>query len=597
MRSKLMCLISVFSLFLFTTAGCDDDPADPETENYSAACQDGEDNDGDGAVDCDDEDCSVFMFCHDTDGDADSDSDSDVDGDGDGDADADVDGDGDADSDSDSDSDSDADDVCTDDEECNDGHDCTVDTCEDGFCENTPDDSLCDDEIACTVDTCDGFGNCQNLGPDVDEDGFSDSECGGTDCNDDDWDIAPGRDEECDGVDQDCDGTPDDGLCCLGSDVGLRLTDAERESLAPDAVFTGTGYGLTWKDSRESDTGMTSQIYFGLADADVNRVGEDVRLTTGLSAIHGPSIAWNPDDSLYGVVWTEYVDVVSHVFFILVDATGSAVGTPIQITTGADSNTALDVVWDGAEFGILYHSMGVGGTSVSIAQVGPDGSIVNPGVIIVDGSAETVDPVPDGVLVWAGDQYAALWIDWMGIGFGHVMLSYWTVDLSIGTDATEVSSSIEECRDVSAFWTGTQLLVAWSDQRDMGESDTNTEVYFNVVSSGTTDCTDTRVTDDTQSSGSPGIVADGEGILIAWQDRRSGRNVLLTRGVAYEAGSGCSLLTDEMEITWGDPRTPMLAPGTTSPIVFWSDARHAPRFEIYANNVACRAEAGEGEAD
>ena len=44
-----------------------------------------------------------------------------------------------------------------------------------------------------------------------------------------------------------------------------------------------------------------------------------------------------------------------------------------------------------------------------------------------------------------------------------------------------VSSSPEETRDVTAFWNGTRLLVAWTDLRDEGELDSNTEIYFNAL--------------------------------------------------------------------------------------------------------------------
>ncbi len=50
---------------------------------------------------------------------------------------------------------------------------------------------------------------------DADNDGYTASSCGGTDCNDTNAAIKPGATEICDGVDNDCDGTADDGLTFL----------------------------------------------------------------------------------------------------------------------------------------------------------------------------------------------------------------------------------------------------------------------------------------------------------------------------------------------------------------------------------------------
>jgi len=537
--------------------GCDDDGTTPATEDYSAACQDGVDNDNDGAIDCDDDECANFVFCRDADGDGDGDTDGDTDGDGDTDTDTDTDVDGDGDADGDGDTDTDADtDGCGSDDECDDG-------------------------VDCTHDTCDAFGTCQHAGTDMDGDGYVSTECGGDDCNDDAWEIAPEREESCDGVDQDCDGVPDDGLCCLGSDDGVRLTTADGESVAMDVVFNGINYAMVWNDTRASGTTPINQVFMGLVNEDFGRVGGDVRLTEGQCAMHAPQIAWAEEESLFGVTWTEYSDVSTHVYFQRVDTAGAPRGTPIQLTTGTNTFTALDVVWDGDTFAVLFQSLN--DRNLQIAQIGPGGTIITPATVVVTGS----DPLPDGALVWAGDQYAVLWIDWMGGGFGHVMLSYRTMDLSAGTEPMEVSSSTGDCRNIAAFWNGSEVLVGWADQRDMSEGDRNMEIYFNAVRDGTMLCaSDVRVTDDAEASVAPTVVETASGVMMAWHDRRDSRNVILARGVSVE---GCEEVSDEVQIAWGDPRTPCLGAGTGLPVVFWSDGRAAPNFEIYANTVSCRA--------
>lgn len=63
---------------------------------------------------------------------------------------------------------------CTTDAECDDGIDCTFDTCEPEGCTHAAIDSVCDDGLFCTLDTCDGFTGCVNEpSDDVCDDGIA----------------------------------------------------------------------------------------------------------------------------------------------------------------------------------------------------------------------------------------------------------------------------------------------------------------------------------------------------------------------------------------------------------------------------------------
>ncbi len=132
---------------------------------------------------------------------------------------------------------------CTTDEECEDGIDCTRDSCgAGGFCQNVTDPATCDDGIfcngveqcdprmgcvpgdrqtcndgnVCTIDRCnEETKSCDRFPRDQDEDGDADWFCeGGTDCNDADPTVSGLVNEVCDDmIDNDCDEVVDEAEC------------------------------------------------------------------------------------------------------------------------------------------------------------------------------------------------------------------------------------------------------------------------------------------------------------------------------------------------------------------------------------------------
>jgi hypothetical protein len=90
----------------------------------------------------------------------------------------------------------------------------------DGVVDNFPP-AFCDDGNSCTTDVCGGSAGCLHPVRDNDGDGYSDSLCGGNDCDDLDPLRHPGAPERCNGLDDDCDGVMDEGgdLLCNDQDI------------------------------------------------------------------------------------------------------------------------------------------------------------------------------------------------------------------------------------------------------------------------------------------------------------------------------------------------------------------------------------------
>src|SRR5688572_1633229 len=133
---------------------------------------------------------------------------------------------------------------CIEDAQCDDGIDCTSDSCDGAFdrCRYHPEPAPCDngvhcdgtevcdgklgcipgppfdcgDDNVCTIDTCvEESQSCRNDPRDADDDGDPDAHCPpGGDCDDNDPNVSSQAEEVCDnGIDDDCDETVDEDEC------------------------------------------------------------------------------------------------------------------------------------------------------------------------------------------------------------------------------------------------------------------------------------------------------------------------------------------------------------------------------------------------
>jgi hypothetical protein len=311
-----------------------------------------------------------------------------------------------------------------------------------------------DDGIPDRDDNCPNTVNDLQL--DADLDGYGDA----CDCVPGDPMSFPGATELCDNADNDCDLLIDpsclaacDSPETAGNDVAVSLDAAG--SYVAALSWTGSQYGVAWHDDRDENW----EIYFARLDAAGVRIGPEVRVTDNLGLSAYASLAWSGTE--FGLAWRDDRDGNHEIYFARLDAAGSLIGEARRISHADELSGWPSLVWNGREYGLAWHDETDGGREIYFTRLRPNGDKLMPDLRVTVDSGMSSNPS----LVWSGEEYGVAWHDDRD---GNLEIYFARIDAAgekIGSDE-RVTVWSGESSQVELATSGTTYGLVWHDDRD-----------------------------------------------------------------------------------------------------------------------------------
>ena len=186
----------------------------------------------------------------------------------------------------------------------------------------------------------------------------------------------------------------------LGQDV--RITHDADTSHSPSLVWTGSAYAMAWGDWRD---GLNPEVYFILLDPAGGRLGPERRITWHDELALHPSLVWT--GSGFGLSWDDSRHGNYEIYFTRLGPDGVPLGSETRISRGEGVSQYPSLVWTGREYGMAWWDQRDGENEIFFRRIGANGVTLGAERRLSFASGISLYPS----LAWSGSDYAVTWWD------------------------------------------------------------------------------------------------------------------------------------------------------------------------------------------
>ncbi len=294
----------------------------------------------------------------------------------------------------------------------------------------------------------------------------------------------------------------------LGPDVAAGAT-LDDDGGRVSVAFNGTAYLMVWTTEAGGLRGLRISADGAVLDA------APIAIAT-TTVDEGPIPAVASDGSGWMVVWQDHrVPHNTNIYGARVDASGAVLdASGFPVSTAPDHQTGPAIAFDGANYLVAWADHRSGSSwNVYGARVSPAGSVLDPnGIAICTAPAQQMAPA----VAFDGQNYLAAWKDRRSGGSDIYGARVSPAGAVLDANGIAIGKASGAQTAPAAAFDGTGVVVAWQD----GRSGVDRDVYAaRVTRDGVVrDPSGIVVAKGAGNQGPPQLAFDGRYVAIVWKD-------------------------------------------------------------------------------
>jgi hypothetical protein len=197
----------------------------------------------------------------------------------------------------------------------------------------------------------------------------------------------------------------------------LVLMETPEWSEYPSITWTGSEFGLAWKDDREAL--YDQDIFFTRVSAEGREIIDDLKVADGctlpVACSPDPDVVWTGSE--YAIAWSsnQRDTYKEEVHLARVSASGLSVIEDEIITDGHPGSYIPSLAWSGSSFGLVWEERAFDESDLYFVMLTPEGDPIGDVARITDSPDYSGRPV----LTWGSGMFGVVWDDWRG-SYGDV---------------------------------------------------------------------------------------------------------------------------------------------------------------------------------
>lgn len=221
----------------------------------------------------------------------------------------------------------------------------------------------------------------------------------------------------------------------------------------PSLVWTGSEFAVAWVDFRHDNY----EIYFTRISPKGEKIGSDIRITKNPSDSEYASLVWTGSE--FGLTWRDYWDENWYVHFTRISSTGKTIGSTVRVSDEGNESLLPSLVWTGSEFAVAWQSRKDEKDGIYFTRISSVGKRIGSHIKISNEAKRTRRPS----LVWTGSEFAVVWEEKKHGNWEIYIAKVSSTGARTG-GSIRVTNTATDSETPSLVWTGYEFGVAWEEE-------------------------------------------------------------------------------------------------------------------------------------